>query len=27
LSENYSKVARERVQHFVDKKKQIKLDL
>jgi len=27
LSENYSKVARERVQHFVDKNKQIKLDL
>jgi site-specific DNA-methyltransferase (adenine-specific) len=27
LSENYSKVARERVQHFVDKKKQTKLDL
>jgi site-specific DNA-methyltransferase (adenine-specific) len=27
LSENYSKVARDRVQHFIDKKKQIKLDL
>jgi len=27
LSENYSKVARERVQHFIDKKKQTKLDL
>ena len=27
LSENYSKVARERVQHFVDKNKQLKLDL
>lgn len=26
LSENYSKVARERVQHFVDKNKQTKLD-
>ena len=27
LSENYSKVARDRVQHFIDKKKQTKLDL
>ena len=27
LSENYCKVARERVQHFVDKNKQIELDL
>lgn len=27
LSENYSKVAKERVQHFIDKKKQTKLDL
>lgn len=27
LSENYSKVAKERVQHFVDKKKQTKLNL
>ena len=27
LSENYSKVAKDRVQHFIDKKKQTKLDL
>lgn len=27
LSENYCKVAKERVQHFIDKKKQTKLDL
>lgn len=27
LSENYSKVARERVQHFIDKNKQLELDL
>jgi site-specific DNA-methyltransferase (adenine-specific) len=27
LSENYSKIAKERVQHFIDKKKQTKLDL
>jgi site-specific DNA-methyltransferase (adenine-specific) len=27
LSENYTKVARERVQHFVDKNRQIELDL
>lgn len=27
ISENYSKVAKERVQHFIDKKKQTKLDL
>jgi site-specific DNA-methyltransferase (adenine-specific) len=27
LSDNYSKIAKERVQHFVDKKKQTKLDL
>ena len=27
LSENYSKVARDRVQHFINKKKQTKLDL
>jgi site-specific DNA-methyltransferase (adenine-specific) len=27
LSENYSKVAKERVQHFIDKNKQTKLDL
>jgi site-specific DNA-methyltransferase (adenine-specific) len=27
LSENYSKVAKDRVQHFVDKKKQTKLNL
>ena len=27
LSENYSKVAKERVQHFIEKKKQTKLDL
>ena len=26
LSENYSKVAKDRVQHFVDKNKQAKLD-
>jgi site-specific DNA-methyltransferase (adenine-specific) len=27
LSENYCKIARERVQHFVDKNKQLELDL
>jgi site-specific DNA-methyltransferase (adenine-specific) len=27
LSENYSKVSRERVQHFIDLKKQTELDL
>ena len=27
LSENYSKVAKERVQHFIDKNKQMELDL
>ena len=27
LSENYSKIAKERVQHFIDKNKQTKLDL
>jgi DNA modification methylase len=26
LSENYAKVAKDRVQHFVDKNKQTKLD-
>jgi site-specific DNA-methyltransferase (adenine-specific) len=27
LSENYTNVAKERVQHFVDKNRQIELDL
>jgi site-specific DNA-methyltransferase (adenine-specific) len=27
LSENYSKVAKDRVQHFIDKNRQMELDL
>jgi hypothetical protein len=26
LSKNYSKIAKERVQHFIDRNKQIELD-